>query len=582
MSVSLALHKRASTKSRWDGLGWPVMAGNFQPPGSGQPPFSPQGPAQEAAPSIVIGPAMTNLTGIGSAATGYGSAESFIAGPQSIPGTTGAKICPICAQRYPGDYQVCPRDGSKLNDEPQDELVGKTLCDSYTIIRVIGEGGMGRVYEARHTRISTKRFALKMLHPEYARQPDVLSRFQREAEAAATIDSPYVVDVFDVDRTTDGRPFIVGEFLEGKELAEMLQQIGKMPFTQAVRITRQVCKALTAAHAKGVVHRDMKPENVFLTGDLTRPTAKVIDFGISKVDDGPSGKALTRTGMIMGTPSYMAPEQARGQTVDHRADIYAVGAMLYCAVTGKRPFDHGDPAATLMAVLTDDPERPRSLEPSIPESLELVIQRAMAKDPKDRPQTMADLDAELAPWDETAAESASLTAQASVAAGNPAGTTRAHHRQQQEATLARPMLALMTALGTFTAATTLITTIASIIRITKGGTSTANVTVSETVLLLLFVAFGLATPLILFVRFVRKSVWGNTAKSMELAAKLRRPVVVGLCAYGFGMALVRFIESVLLRRAVGVAWPVWDVLLLLVTIGAALGAHFLLDRNEAK
>lgn len=330
------------------------------------------------------------------------------------------KFCPTCQVRYPADFKVCPRDATELAEstprEGDDELVGKTLGQTYTIVRVLGEGGMGRVYEATHKRINGKRFAIKMLHPEYSRQPDVISRFQREAEAAASIHSPYVVDVYDVDRTHDGRPFIVGEFLDGQEFASYLEQVGKMPVGPAVRVVRQICKALEAAHQKGVVHRDMKPENVFLTGDLTHPIAKVIDFGISKTGDTP-GTALTKTGMIMGTPSYMAPEQARGERVDHRVDIYAVGAILYCALTGKRPFDRGDPTATLTAVLTEDPPRPRSIEPTIPDPLELIIQRAMAKTPSDRFQTMTDLDAALTPYD-TDAEFAHL--------GSSEGRARRH------------------------------------------------------------------------------------------------------------------------------------------------------------
>jgi len=534
-------------------------------------------PDAGTSPSIVVGPATTNLTGIGSASTGYGAADSFVSG---VGGAE--RVCPTCSSRYPAEYKVCPKDGTALVEEAPDELVGQTLRESYTIIRVIGEGGMGRVYEARHTRIGSKRFAVKMLHPEYARQPDVLSRFQREAEAAAQIKNPHVVDVYDVDRTADGRPFIVGELLDGKEFADLLTQIGKMPVPQAVRIVRQVCKALAAAHAKGVVHRDMKPENVFLTGDMNHPHAKVIDFGISKVDDGPTGKALTRTGMIMGTPSYMAPEQARGQKVDHRADIYAVGAMLYCAVTGQRPFDHGDPAATLMAVLSEEPQRPRSLEPSIPEALEMVIQRAMTKDPNDRYQSMAELDADLAPWDPDDGHAST----AMVPAGDRTSslsTTNAPRpsRQHLEATMARPLLVLLSALGIFFALASLITTVASIFRIARGGGSTANITVSEAVLLLLLIPFALAAPIGLFFRHVSKVVWSNTLKAMDLATKVRRPVVVALCAYGFGALLVRLIESVLLRRAVGVAWPVWDVILLVIAGIAAIGGHVLLDDRKA-
>src|ERR1700679_3842028 len=171
-----------------------------------------------------------------------------------------------------------------------------------------------------------------------------------------------------------------------------------MPVGAAVRIVRQVCKALVGADDRGVVHRDMKPENVFLTGDPASPLAKVIDFGISKLDDRP-GTALTKTGMIMGTPSYMAPEQARGERVDHRADIYAVGAILYCALTGQRPFDKGDPTATLTAVLTTDPPRPRSLEPTIPAPLEMIIQKAMAKRPQDRYESITGLYEELAAYE---------------------------------------------------------------------------------------------------------------------------------------------------------------------------------------
>src|SRR5450432_1191628 len=311
------------------------------------------------------------------------------------------KACPTCQARYPADFKVCPRDASPLidaADDGSDPFLGATLGDAYQIVRVVGEGGMGRVYEARHTRLGNKRFAIKMLHAEYARQPDVVARFQREAEAASGIAHPNVVDVYDVHHTEDGRPYMVGEFLEGEELGGFLTRVGKIPAALAVHIVRQICQALGAAHARGVVHRDMKPENVFLVGNLATPQVKVIDFGISKVGDA-GGTALTRTGMIMGTPSYMAPEQARGDKVDNRADIYAVGGILYRALTGKKPFDSDDPSATLTQVLTEDPVRPRTLEPTIPQALELVLQRAMEKKAEDRYQSMAELEADLLPFD---------------------------------------------------------------------------------------------------------------------------------------------------------------------------------------
>jgi serine/threonine-protein kinase len=495
------------------------------------------------------------------------------------------KFCPTCQVRYPADFKVCPRDATELAEsvpvEGQDELVGKVLSQTYTIVRVLGEGGMGRVYEATHKRIAGKRFAIKMLHPEYSRQPEVISRFQREAEAAASIHSPYVVDVYDVDRTNDGRPYIVGEFLEGEEFAAFLEKGGKMPVTPAVRIVRQICKALDAAHAKGVVHRDMKPENVFLTGDLGHPIAKVIDFGISKTGDTP-GTALTKTGMIMGTPSYMAPEQARGERVDHRADIYAVGAILYCALTGKRPFDRGDPTATLTAVLTEDPPRPRSIEPTIPDPLEMVIQRAMAKSPADRYQSMAELDQALQPYD---GDAELVTTGGHEGAGqSPArvtitrvGTSTSLDKQAREVAMARPLILLLSAIGLFWVVGSLVTMIGAFLRIARGPGQ--NLTGSESVLLTAGILFTLITPLILGARYVRRSVWNNSVKAVDLADRLKIPVTVGLIAYGLGSLLVRFIEVVVMRRAVGVAWPVWDILLLLIGAGAA-GAALKMSQDE--
>src|SRR5437868_4670766 len=306
----------------------------------------------------------------GPAVPAPGSGTGPVGSQPSRSGSRSAALpraCPNCKHRYPGDFKVCPRDASPLVDAPDeaDPLLGSTLGDAYQIVRIVGEGGMGRVYEARHTRLTNKRFAVKMLHAEYSRNQDVVARFQREAEAASGIGHPNVVDVYDVHHTEDGRPYLVGEFLEGEEFGEFLQRAGKIAAPLAVRIVRQVCRALGAAHARGVVHRDMKPENVFLVGNMQNPGVKVIDFGISKVGDA-GGTALTRTGMIMGTPSYMAPEQARGDKVDQRADIYAVGGILYRSLTGKKPFDSDDPSATLTLVLTEDPERPRAVEPSIP------------------------------------------------------------------------------------------------------------------------------------------------------------------------------------------------------------------------
>ncbi|MBK8256973.1 MAG: serine/threonine protein kinase [Polyangiaceae bacterium] len=491
------------------------------------------------------------------------------------------KVCPECGRRFPGEFRVCPHDAKDLLDEPEegeaerDELIGAVLNETYSIIRTIGEGGMGRVYEARHTRLSSKRFAIKVMHPEYTRQPEVVSRFQREAEAASSLRSPHVVGVYDVGRTPDGRPFMVAEYLEGKELADFLTEQGKLSVPMGVRIVRQICKALTLAHEKGVIHRDMKPENVFLTGDLRAPTATVLDFGISKIGDG-SGTNLTKTGMIMGTPSYMAPEQARGERVDHRADVYAVGAILYAALTGQRPFDHNDPMVTVTAVLTRDPAPPRSIEPTIPEALELAIQRAMAKEPAQRYQSMAELDADLAVWDPeehgTGAESRPTATPVRLA------MTQAVEQKAHAIRIAWPMVVTLTALGAAWLFGTMVTTLAALIRIFRGGT-TADLSGTEALLLSALGFFVLATPLGLVARHLWKNVRNNRVREVELAERMRGPVIVGLSAYGFATLLVRNLEVVLIRSAASWGWPIWDLILFVVAFAGAAGAHFL---NESK
>lgn len=492
------------------------------------------------------------------------------------------KVCPECLRRFPPEFRVCPHDAKDLIDDTpeegeQDDLLGTTLNETYSIVRVLGEGGMGRVYEARHTRLAAKRFAIKVLHPEYTRQPEVVSRFQREAEAASSLRSPHVVGVYDVGKTPDGRPFMVAEYLDGKELADHLEEAGKLGVPAAVRIVRQICKALMLAHEKGVVHRDMKPENVFLTGDLAAPTATVLDFGISKIGDG-TATNLTKTGMIMGTPSYMAPEQARGERVDHRADVYAVGAILYTALTGKRPFDHNDPMVTVTAVLTRDPAPPRSIEPSIPEALELAIQRAMAKEPAQRYQTMADFDADLAAWDpdDLGHSEARQTA-------TPARTMLSASVEQKAhaVRMAWPTIVTLVVLGGVWALGSIVTTIAGVIRVSRGGT-VENLNGTEALLLLFGAFFVLLTPGVLLVRHLWKNVRHNRMREVELADRMRTPVVVALSGYGFATLLIRLTEVVVLRSAESWGWPAWDLLLFGIAASGAVGAYLLVEAEKKR
>jgi tRNA A-37 threonylcarbamoyl transferase component Bud32 len=510
------------------------------------------------------------MSGVGTGRAGSSVDLARAATFASLTGSDVPRLCPTCGLRYPVEFNICPKDGATLvdaiADAQDDEFVGTTLAQTYAITRVIGEGGMGRVYEARHTRIQGKRFALKMLHPEFARQPEVLSRFQREAESAASIHNAHVLDVYDVDRTPDGRPYMVGELLEGTELAEYQQKVGALPIARAVRVVRQICKALAAAHGKGIVHRDMKPENVFLTGEIDRPHAKVIDFGISKSGDSP-GTALTKTGMIMGTPSYMAPEQAKGEKVDARVDIYATGAILYCCLTGKRPFDRNDPTATLAAVLTEEPQRPRELNAKIPERLELVIQRAMSKDPRERHPRIEDLDADLAEFDASDALVPATMASAGMAPASVA-------KSSMPVELARPTILLMGGLGMFFVLGSILGLVTGVVRLARGAGAAANLTSFEGVILLVLLTLALSTPAIVAALHVKKQIWANSNRAVQLAESLQRTVVAALVTYGAGSLFVRLLESVILRRAAGVAWPAWDVVLSLVSIAAGVFALF--------
>ncbi len=468
---------------------------------------------------------------------------------------------------------VCPRDATRLEDaapDPDDPVIGQVLSGTYEVLRMIGEGGMGRVYEARHMRLSNKRFAVKMLHGELARQPEVVTRFQREAEAASGLSHPNVVGVFDVNTAPDGRPYIVAELLQGEQLGDYLDRMGKLGAPLAIPIVRQVCRALERAHEQGIVHRDVKPENVFLLGE---GGVKVLDFGISKLSESTSN--LTKTGMVMGTPDYMAPEQARGDRVDARADIYAVGAILYRALTGRKPFEGLDAMATLTAALVQEPPRPSSIEPSIPLALEVVIQHAMAKEPSERFQTMAELDEALAPFDTGTGDGPTLLSvegkidvSGKTVISHPAlsAATAGKDKSGQSARLARPALAFFTVLGSLWIAANVVVAVTAIIRQLRG----AELTQSETILIPIGAVAALATPVILWVRYVSREVWPSTPRAIEHGARLRRTVLYSASAYGIGWLFVSVFEAVVHRDGRGVGRAAWALLTFMCALTVAL------------
>ena len=269
-----------------------------------------------------------------------------------------------------------------------ESLVGHILSGRYFIERGRGEGGMGAVYQAEHTHMH-KRLAVKVLHPEMSRLPEVVARFEREAMAAAHIEHPNVAAATDFGKLDDGSFFLVLEYVEGKSLREALAP-GRLELGRALHVTRQIASALARAHALGIVHRDLKPENVMLVKrDEDESFVKVLDFGIAKVPVGSlvgehkvPGQALTQLGMVYGTPEYMAPEQALGQAVDARADLYALGAMAFEMLTGARPFDHESKVTLLgMHVTAAIPSMAeRAPDAAIPPEVEVIITKLLAKE----------------------------------------------------------------------------------------------------------------------------------------------------------------------------------------------------------
>ncbi|HEU4404794.1 MAG TPA: protein kinase [Polyangiaceae bacterium] len=327
--------------------------------------------------------------------------------------------CIHCGRLHAGDEVRCPLTGRSIDaraggpaqppplpsapppppsappESERRDLIGRILEDKYRPTAVLGEGGMGTVYEAEHLLIG-RRVALKVLHPAHAQRRDAVWRFRHEARVAGSIGHPNICEIYDVGQLDDGSPFLVMERLHGETLADRIERETELPFLDVIDVTLQVLSALVTAHDKGIIHRDIKPENIFLSERPGfAPTAKLLDFGISKaVAD--EDLHLTRTGMVMGTPYYMAPEQARGEVIDARIDLYAVGAVLYESLTGQRPFAASNYSALLRLILFEEPRPLRALRPSLPEPFDHVVGRALAKDREHRFQSAQEFMAALA------------------------------------------------------------------------------------------------------------------------------------------------------------------------------------------
>ncbi|MGE0321676.1 MAG: protein kinase [Polyangiaceae bacterium] len=282
---------------------------------------------------------------------------------------------------------------TSFDSEPEAQsLIGSIVAERYRIIKLLGEGGMGAVYLAEHVHMK-KPFAVKVLHRELTAISEVVARFEREAVAAGLIDHPNVAKATDFGRLVDGSFFLVLEYVEGQSLSKALERYRPFPQERALIVARQIVDALAAAHAAGIVHRDLKPDNVMLIDRGTGiDSVKVLDFGIAKLDTGKGGPALTQLGTVFGTPQYMAPEQAAGQTVDRRADLYTVGMMLYEMLSGTLPFDGDEIGAILAKQITVVPDPlPAHIDPQ----LRALVVRQLEKNADDRLQTAEDFLAEI-------------------------------------------------------------------------------------------------------------------------------------------------------------------------------------------
>src|SRR6202789_3033875 len=287
--------------------------------------------------------------------------------------------------------------------QPETKIgVGTLLVGKYRVEREIGRGGMAAVYEAEHIALG-KKVAVKVLAAELSNSAIVIERFMREARAAASVKSPYIVEVYDSGRLEDGRPFIAMELLEGESLYDRMARVRLFDTDTTVRIISQVAKGLTKAHAIGIVHRDLKPENIHLCkGEDGEEIAKILDFGLAKfyspMKTDEKTARLTREGAVFGTPAYMSPEQVKGQgSVDHRADLWALGCMTFECLTGRPVWNTEQGVAmTFAAIAASALPVPSQLRPDLPPTFDTWFRRALERDPDQRFQTARELAEDLA------------------------------------------------------------------------------------------------------------------------------------------------------------------------------------------
>jgi Protein kinase domain len=297
------------------------------------------------------------------------------------------KICPTCGAEYPDSERFCPKDGTALRAQNAEaaDLVGSVIAERYHVLKKLGEGGMGQVYLAEHVKMG-RQSAVKVMHPTMVHDTGAIARFNREAANASQIDHPNVAGIYDFGETPDGLVYLAMQYIEGETLTHIMRQGGALSPLRAAELIRQAAEGLHAAHGLGIVHRDLKPDNIMVTLDRDGlECVKVVDFGIAKAA-GVDSQQVTRTGIVVGTPEYMSPEQLAGDEVDGRSDLYSLALVAFHLLTGVLPFPSASTQTSMVMRLTEAPKSLAEMKPDVawPEEVEAVMRRALERQPGDR------------------------------------------------------------------------------------------------------------------------------------------------------------------------------------------------------
>lgn len=310
-----------------------------------------------------------------------------------------ARAIAICRKRREEQADLRTFRSGERRSAAAEVHVGARLAGRYRVKQLIGWGGMGAVYEGVREDLAEMPVAIKVLHHNLEHGMEYLERFRREAETIAAINHPNIVRILDFQAREGERPFLVMELLQGASLGQVIQTDGPFSQGRGAFVVSQVLDALAAAHRAKVIHRDLKPDNVFLTSTSNlKDIVKLLDFGVAKVLDGAAAMKLTRTGAVVGTPAYMAPELARGAPVDERSDLYSAGCVLYEALTGRPPYQAENYHALLVAIQESEPLPLRVLQPQLDPVFANIVMKAMVKDPNERFQSADEMNRAIAPW----------------------------------------------------------------------------------------------------------------------------------------------------------------------------------------